>query len=67
MKENEKLKEQQAINDLLRQEKDQLQKDNQAPISQAIKQIPESVELEKAKEYYTTKNKEIELLIKQVM
>lgn len=29
---------------------------NEAPLSEAIKQIPENVELEKAKEFYNTKN-----------
>lgn len=31
-------------------------KDNKAPLTQSIKQIPENVELERAKEFYLNKN-----------
>lgn len=36
-------------------------------MNQSIKQIPENIELQKAKEYYESKNAEIEQMIRQVM
>lgn len=39
----------------------------QAPATEAIKNTAENLELEKAKQYYAGKNREVEQLIRQVM
>ncbi len=61
------MKEMDDQNEKLRQEKMRLQKEIEAPITEAFEFSPENVELHKAKQYYMTKNAEMKELISKIM
>jgi hypothetical protein len=53
--------------EMLRREKDSLEQMSKVPVSEAIKQTEDFKEIERAKQFYASKNAEVEQLIQQVM